>query len=176
MAGTQAESFEIARTETVITSSQSPRLGLPQPIDVLSHGYWHARGLDYLNQEFVKLLEWAHMPGDTVFIVSGVIPLVIAAGLTYIHQWKTPVIRNKTLIKCRFPPIEIHDLERKAVPPGIKYCGQRAEVLLRRAKSHPFNSAQLPLVSSRPGFLSALSTGCPRTEGLAVSPAGFSEV
>ena len=26
------------------------------------------------------------MPGDTVFIVSGVIPLVIAAGMTYLDQ------------------------------------------------------------------------------------------
>jgi nitric oxide reductase subunit B len=68
--------------------------GVMQFYDVLTHGYWHARGLDYLNQEFVKLLEWARMPGDTVFIVLGVIPLVAAAGLTYLDQWKTPVIEK----------------------------------------------------------------------------------
>jgi len=66
--------------------------GILQFYDVLTHGYWHARGLDYLNQEFVKLIEWARLPGDTVFILFGVIPLVIAAALTYLDQWKTPVL------------------------------------------------------------------------------------
>ena len=64
--------------------------GIMQFYDVLSHGYWHARGLDYLNQEFVKLLEWARLPGDAVFIALGVIPMVIAALTTYINLWKTP--------------------------------------------------------------------------------------
>ena len=31
--------------------------GILQFHDVLTHGYWHARGLDYLNQEFVKWIE-----------------------------------------------------------------------------------------------------------------------
>ena len=66
--------------------------GVLQFHDVLKNGYWHARGLDYLNQEFVKLIEWARLPGDTVFILLGVIPLVIAAMLTYLNQWKTPVL------------------------------------------------------------------------------------
>jgi nitric oxide reductase subunit B len=65
--------------------------GVMQFYDVLSHGYWHARGLGYLNQEFVRLLEWARLPGDTVFILFGVIPLVVAAILTYLDLWKTPV-------------------------------------------------------------------------------------
>ena len=66
--------------------------GAMQFYDVLSHGYWHARGLDYLNQEFVKLLEWARLPGDAVFIVLGVVPMVLAAVMTYLNLWKTPVI------------------------------------------------------------------------------------
>jgi nitric oxide reductase subunit B len=66
--------------------------GILQLHDVLTHGYWHARGLDYLNQEFVKLIEWARLPGDTVFILLGVIPMVVAAALTYLDRWKTPVL------------------------------------------------------------------------------------
>jgi nitric oxide reductase subunit B len=66
--------------------------GILQFHDVLTHGYWHARGLDYLNQGFVKWIEWARLPGDTVFILFGVIPMVIAATLTYLDQWKTPVL------------------------------------------------------------------------------------
>jgi len=64
--------------------------GVMQFYDVLTHGYWHARGQDYLNREFVRLLEWARLPGDAVFILLGVVPLVIASGLTYLDQWRHP--------------------------------------------------------------------------------------
>jgi nitric oxide reductase subunit B len=57
--------------------------GLSQFWDVLSNGYWHARGLDYLNQDFVRFIEWMRMPGDVVFIALGVVPMVIATGLAY---------------------------------------------------------------------------------------------
>jgi nitric oxide reductase subunit B len=72
--------------------------GVLQFYDVLTNGYWHARGLEYLNREFVKLIEWARLPGDTVFIVFGVVPMVIAALLTYYDQWKTPVPAIESLI------------------------------------------------------------------------------
>jgi nitric oxide reductase subunit B len=57
--------------------------GIFQLWDVLNNGYWHARSLNYMNRDFVRLIEWFRMPGDVVFIVFGVIPAVIAAGLTY---------------------------------------------------------------------------------------------
>jgi nitric oxide reductase subunit B len=57
--------------------------GLSQFWDVLNNGYWHARGLDYLNQDFVRFIEWMRMPGDVVFIALGVVPMVIATGLAY---------------------------------------------------------------------------------------------
>jgi nitric oxide reductase subunit B len=57
--------------------------GVFQVWDVMNNGYWHARGLDYLNESFVRLLEWMRMPGDVVFITLGVVPMVIATGLTY---------------------------------------------------------------------------------------------
>ena len=59
--------------------------GVMQIRDVLSNGYWHARDLSYLNLRFVRLIEWLRMPGDLIFIVLGVIPAVIAAGLTYLN-------------------------------------------------------------------------------------------
>jgi nitric oxide reductase subunit B len=59
--------------------------GLHQLWDVLNNGYWHARSADYMNQDMVRLIEWFRMPGDVVFIILGVIPAVIAAGLTYKH-------------------------------------------------------------------------------------------
>jgi len=57
--------------------------GVLQLRDVLNNGYWHARDLSYLNQDFVRLIEWFRMPGDLVFISLGVTPLLIAAALVY---------------------------------------------------------------------------------------------
>lgn len=62
--------------------------GILQFRDVLVHGYWHARGLTYLDQGFARTIEWIRLPGDSVFIAFGVIPLVIAAIITYVNQWK----------------------------------------------------------------------------------------
>ena len=62
--------------------------GILQFHDVLVHGYWHARGLTYLNQGFARTIEWIRLPGDTVFIVFGVIPLMIAAIMTYVTSGK----------------------------------------------------------------------------------------
>ncbi|MEJ2588710.1 MAG: cbb3-type cytochrome c oxidase subunit I, partial [Deltaproteobacteria bacterium] len=59
--------------------------GVMQLWDVLTNGYWHARGLGYLSQERVRLLEWARMPADLIFIVLGVIPALLAALKTYAY-------------------------------------------------------------------------------------------
>lgn len=64
--------------------------GVLQVRDVLHNGYWHARSLYYLNQEFVKMIEWARLPGDAIFIGLGVVPAVIAAGIVYIRLWTKP--------------------------------------------------------------------------------------
>jgi nitric oxide reductase subunit B len=57
--------------------------GVLQLYDVLNNGYWHARGAAYLDQSFVRFIEWCRLPGDAIFIVLGVVPLVIAAMLSY---------------------------------------------------------------------------------------------
>lgn len=62
--------------------------GVLQFYDVLTNGYWHARGPAYLNQNFVKFLEWCRMPGDLVFIFLGVVPLLLAVGMTYLTMGK----------------------------------------------------------------------------------------
>jgi nitric oxide reductase subunit B len=33
-------------------------------------------------------IEWARLPGDIIFAAIGVVPLVIAAGLTYLNMKK----------------------------------------------------------------------------------------
>ena len=57
--------------------------GVLQFWDVLSNGYWHARGPEFLNERLVRLIEWARLPGDLVFIGLGVVPLTLAALITY---------------------------------------------------------------------------------------------
>ena len=49
----------------------------------LINGYRQTRGLEYMSQTHVRLIEWLRMPGDVVFIVFGVIPMLIATGKTY---------------------------------------------------------------------------------------------
>ncbi|MEO8741609.1 MAG: cbb3-type cytochrome c oxidase subunit I, partial [Lysobacteraceae bacterium] len=53
--------------------------GVLQVWDVVQHGYWHARSIDYVAMPRSHMLEWMRMPGDMVFIVFGAIPLVIAS-------------------------------------------------------------------------------------------------
>jgi nitric oxide reductase subunit B len=60
--------------------------GILQLSDVFKNGYWHARGPEFLNQTLARIIEWARMPGDLVFILVGVIPMLAAAVSTYLRM------------------------------------------------------------------------------------------
>jgi nitric oxide reductase subunit B len=62
--------------------------GVLQFRDVLMNGYWHARSPAYLTEGMSKLIEWVRLPGDLVFGIVGVLPVVIAIGLTYLYTRK----------------------------------------------------------------------------------------
>ncbi|MGA2108044.1 MAG: hypothetical protein ABSH25_10425 [Syntrophorhabdales bacterium] len=51
--------------------------------DVLTNGYWHARGPEFLNQRTSTMFEWLRVNADLMFIVFGVVPLLLAVGKTY---------------------------------------------------------------------------------------------
>ena len=57
--------------------------GVLQLRDVLINGYWHARSTAYLTEGMSKLIEWIRLPGDLVFGIVGVLPAVLAIGMTY---------------------------------------------------------------------------------------------
>jgi nitric oxide reductase subunit B len=57
--------------------------GVLQLRDVLTNGYWHARSTAYLTESMSKLIEWIRLPGDLTFGIVGVLPAVLAIGLTY---------------------------------------------------------------------------------------------
>jgi nitric oxide reductase subunit B len=40
-------------------------------------GYYEARQLEFLATRPLRVLEWLRLPGDAVFIVGGVVPLVL---------------------------------------------------------------------------------------------------
>jgi nitric oxide reductase subunit B len=56
--------------------------GVLQVWDVVQHGYWHARSLDYIAR--ARLIEWLRLPGDLIFILFGAVPLVIASIKGYL--------------------------------------------------------------------------------------------
>jgi nitric oxide reductase subunit B len=58
--------------------------GVLQLWDVLEHGYWHARSIDYIGSDRARLVEWLRMPGDVIFIVFGAVPLFIASIKAYL--------------------------------------------------------------------------------------------
>lgn len=53
--------------------------GVLQVWDVVQHGYWHARSIEYVGSARSHLIEWLRLPGDLVFIFFGSIPIAIAA-------------------------------------------------------------------------------------------------
>jgi nitric oxide reductase subunit B len=65
--------------------------GVLQVWDVVQHGYWHARSLDYIGSERSRQIEWLRLPGDLVFILFGAIPLAIASikGWLDVHLHQT---------------------------------------------------------------------------------------
>ncbi len=52
--------------------------GVVQLVAVIEHGYAYARSLEFTQAGFFHASEWVRMFADTVFIVAGVVPLVIA--------------------------------------------------------------------------------------------------
>jgi nitric oxide reductase subunit B len=54
-------------------------MGILQLYDAVAHGYWHAREPEFFQSDLVNLLEWLRMPGDTIFIVGGILPVVYLA-------------------------------------------------------------------------------------------------
>ncbi len=54
-------------------------LGGVQLYDSFQNGYWHARQAAFFQQPTVRFLEWLRLPGDLLFIVGGILPVVYLA-------------------------------------------------------------------------------------------------
>jgi nitric oxide reductase subunit B len=60
-------------------------LGILQLYESVGTGYYEARSLEFLAGDTVALLEWMRLPGDLVFIVGGVLPLLYLCYLGVRH-------------------------------------------------------------------------------------------
>jgi len=54
-------------------------LGTIQLYEAFQNGYWHAREPEFFQRADVLWIEWLRMPGDLIFIVGGIIPVVYLA-------------------------------------------------------------------------------------------------
>jgi nitric oxide reductase subunit B len=60
-------------------------LGILQLYESVNSGYFEARSLEYITNDTNALLEWMRLPGDVVFIVGGVLPLLYLCYLGVRH-------------------------------------------------------------------------------------------
>jgi nitric oxide reductase subunit B len=61
----------------------------------LQNGYWHARGHEYLGTSLARMVEWARLPGDAIFIFLGVAPLLWIATNAYWSISRAQVVRSR---------------------------------------------------------------------------------
>ena len=69
--------------------------GVMQLYDVLQNGYWHARGHEYLGTSLARMVEWARLPGDAIFIFLGVAPLLWITTNAYWSISRAQVVRSR---------------------------------------------------------------------------------
>jgi nitric oxide reductase subunit B len=67
-------------------------IGVLQLDDAIAHGYWHARRPEFFAQPVVRILEWLRLPGDALFIVGGIVPLVYLAARMVANRNRTEAI------------------------------------------------------------------------------------
>ena len=54
-------------------------IGILQLFDSFQNGYWHSREPAFFEGSSVRVFEWLRMPGDMLFIVGGILPIVYLA-------------------------------------------------------------------------------------------------
>ena len=64
---------------------QEPRSESP----VLSAWWRRSVLLVFVGAERIRILEWISMPSHLILIIAGVVPMVLAAGMTYLRVRKT---------------------------------------------------------------------------------------
>lgn len=61
-------------------------IGVIQLNDSFKYGYWHSREMAFFGQPIVRIFEWLRMPGDVLFIVGGILPVVYLAVRMFLNR------------------------------------------------------------------------------------------
>jgi nitric oxide reductase subunit B len=61
-------------------------IGGLQLYDAFQYGYWHAREPAFFDQPTVRLFEWLRLPGDLLFILGGILPVVYLATRVFANR------------------------------------------------------------------------------------------
>jgi nitric oxide reductase subunit B len=61
-------------------------MGMYQLYDAVGNGYWHAREEAFFQQDLARIIEWARLPGDVIFIVCGICPIVYLAFRMFLNR------------------------------------------------------------------------------------------
>ena len=81
--------------------------GVLQLWDVLQNGYWHARRLTFLMSGTFHTLEWARSAADTVFLVVGVVPVVVAVAILLLGSRRREGSRPVTSARPHPPELPV---------------------------------------------------------------------
>lgn len=63
-------------------------VGLLQTWASVEHGYWYARGGEFMQTPLMQNLRWMRVPGDTIFFLGAVALVVFVAGLKTGHSFR----------------------------------------------------------------------------------------
>ncbi|HEY3412727.1 MAG TPA: cbb3-type cytochrome c oxidase subunit I [Armatimonadota bacterium] len=71
-------------------------IGILQLNDSFTNGYWHAREPAFFSQPMVRFFEWLRMPGDMLFIVGGILPIVYLALRMFAARGRYAILPPET--------------------------------------------------------------------------------
>jgi len=54
-------------------------VGALQLYDAFHNGYWHSREPAFFQDPLIRAMEWLRLPGDMLFIIGGILPVVYLA-------------------------------------------------------------------------------------------------
>jgi nitric oxide reductase subunit B len=83
-------------------------IGAAQLFDSFQNGYWHARNPEFHSLPIIHFIEWLRLPGDLLFIIGGILPVVYLSIRMFIVR-KRAVQRIEGESNEGFVRISSHD-------------------------------------------------------------------
>ncbi|MFA5073370.1 MAG: cbb3-type cytochrome c oxidase subunit I [Nitrospirota bacterium] len=74
-------------------------IGYLQLADSVNHSYWHARSPEFYTQGAVLFFEWIRLPGDLLFIFTGVLPVFYLAVRMFLNRNRSSELPVETTVE-----------------------------------------------------------------------------